>query len=63
LDHHRCERTLKPAIRQRQNALYYQTETGARGGDTFTSLIHTAELNDVDRSTTSVALHDDDPAA
>ena len=31
----------------RKNSLYYRTLQGARVGDTFMSLIHTAELNGV----------------
>jgi hypothetical protein len=29
----------------RKNSLFYKMETGARTGDAFMSLIHTAELN------------------
>ena len=32
----------------RKNSLFYRTVTGARTGDTFISLIHTAELNGVE---------------
>ncbi len=39
-----CERALKKAILHRKNALFYKTENGARVGDIFMSLIHTAEL-------------------
>ena len=44
LDNNVCERALKKAILHRKNALFYQTENGARVGDIFMSLIHTAEL-------------------
>ena len=43
--HNICERTLKKAILHRKNALFYRTLTGARVGDVFMSLIHSAELN------------------
>ena len=45
LDNNICERALKKAILHRKNALFYKTENGARVGDIFMSLIHTAELN------------------
>lgn len=45
LDNNICERSLKKAILHRKNSLYYRTENGARVGDIFMSLIHTAELN------------------
>lgn len=38
---------VKRAIMHRKNSLYYRTLQGARVGDTFMSLIHTAELNGV----------------
>ena len=44
LDNNICERALKKAILHRKNALFYKTENGARVGDVFMSLIHTAEL-------------------
>ena len=44
LDNNICERALKKAILNRKNALFYKTENGARVGDLFMSLIHTAEL-------------------
>jgi hypothetical protein len=44
LDNNICERALKKAILHRKNALFYKTENGARVGDLFMSLIHTAEL-------------------
>lgn len=47
LDNNLCERALKKAILHRKNALFYKTENGARVGDVFMSLIHTAELNSV----------------
>jgi transposase len=47
LDNNVCERALKKAILHRKNALFFKTENGARVGDVFMSLIHTAELNGV----------------
>ena len=44
LDNNLCERVLKKAILHRRNSLFYKTENGARVGDLFMSLIHTAEL-------------------
>jgi transposase len=44
LDNNVCERALKKAILHRKNAMFYKTENGARVGDIFMSLIHTAEL-------------------
>jgi hypothetical protein len=38
---------LKKAILHRKNALFYKTLNGARVGDVFMSLIHTAELNGI----------------
>ena len=32
----------------RKNSLFYRSATGARAGDTFMSLIHSAELNGVE---------------
>jgi hypothetical protein len=48
LDNNICERILKKAILHRKNSLFYKTENGARVGDLFMSLIHTAELCGVD---------------
>jgi len=48
LDNNLCERSLKKAILHRKNSLFYKTKNGARVGDIFLSLIHTAELNRVD---------------
>lgn len=47
LDNNICERALKKAILHRKNALFFRSENGARVGDVFMSLIHTAELNGV----------------
>lgn len=47
LDNNIVERSLKKAILHRKNSLYYKTLNGARVGDVFMSLIHTAELNGV----------------
>jgi transposase len=44
LDNTITERALKRAILHRKNALFFKTENGARVGDVFMSLIHTAEL-------------------
>lgn len=44
LDNNICERALKKAILHRKNSLFYKTQNGARVGDIFMSLIHTAEL-------------------
>jgi transposase len=56
LDNNICERTLKKAILHRRNALFYKTENGARVGDVFMSLIHTAELCDANPFDYLVAL-------
>ena len=48
LDNNLCEATLKRAILHRKNSLFYRSATGARAGDTFMSLIHSAELNGVE---------------
>ncbi len=45
LDNNVCERALKKVILHRKNALFYKTQNGARVGDLFMSLIHTAELS------------------
>jgi transposase len=45
LDNNRAERALKKAILHRRNSLFYRTLNGARVGDIFMSLIHTAELS------------------
>lgn len=47
LDNSACERVVKRAIMHRKNSLFYQTQAGAQVGDTFMTLIHTAELNGV----------------
>jgi transposase len=39
------ERSLKKAILNRKNALFYKTTNGAKVGDLFMSLIHTCEVN------------------
>ena len=48
LDNNICERALKKAILHRKNALFYKTQHGADVGDLFMSLVHTAELGNVD---------------
>jgi hypothetical protein len=47
LDNNITERALKKAILHRKNALLFKTLNGARVGDIFMSLIHTAELNNI----------------
>ncbi len=47
LDNNIVERALKKAILHRKNSLFYKTQNGARVGDLFMSLIHTAELSRV----------------
>ena len=42
--HYTCERSLKRAILHRKNSLFYRTQVGAKVGDIFQSLIHSAEL-------------------
>jgi len=56
LDNNICERVLKRAILHRKNGLFYKTENGARVGDIFMSLIHTAELCEVNAFEYLVAL-------
>ena len=56
LDNNICERGLKMAIRHRKNSLFYKTLNGAKVGDAFMSLIHTAELNGIDAFDYLVAL-------
>ena len=69
LDNNVCERGLKKAILHRKTALFYRTLNGARVGDLFMSIIHTAELAKVDVFGYLVALQRhharvaDDPAA
>jgi hypothetical protein len=69
LDNNLCERALKKAILHRKNSLFYRTLNGAKVGDLFMSLIHTAELHHMEpfdylvtllRHAAAVAL---DPAA
>jgi transposase len=45
LDNNIVERSLKKAILNRRNALFYRTLKGAAVGDLFMGLIHTCELN------------------
>lgn len=47
LDNNLCERALKKAVLHRKNAYFFKTTNGARVADCFMSLIHTAELMDV----------------
>jgi hypothetical protein len=45
LDNNICEQALKKAILHRRNSLFYKTQNGAKVGDLYMSLIHTAELS------------------
>jgi hypothetical protein len=65
LDNNICERALKKFILLRKNSYFYKTENGAAVGDIFMSLIHTAELNQVNPFDYLVALlqHADEVAA
>lgn len=69
LDNNVCERVLKKAILHRKTAMFYKTIGGARVGDLFMSIIHTAELAKIDVFGYLVALqrhHErvaDDPAS
>ena len=47
LENNIVERSLKIAIRQRKNSLFYRSQRGADVGDLFMSLIHTAGLHGV----------------
>lgn len=44
LDSNAVERALKKAILHRKNSYFYKTQNGARVGDIYMSLIHTAEM-------------------
>lgn len=44
LDSNAVERALKKAILHRKNSYFYKTQNGARVGDIYMTLIHTAEL-------------------
>lgn len=65
LDNNICERALKKVILHRKNALFYRTLNGARVGDAYMSLIHSAELNGAQPFDYLVALlrHPDEVAA
>jgi hypothetical protein len=56
LDNNTAERGLKRAIMHRKNSLFYRTQEGARVGDLYMSLIHTAELNGINAFDYLVAL-------
>ena len=56
IDNNCAERILKKAIVHRNNSLFYKTITGGEVGDTFMSLIQTAELNGADPFDYLVAL-------
>jgi transposase len=62
LDNNICERVLKKAILHRKNAYFYKTDNGARVGDLFMTLIHTAELCGADPFGYLVALQRHAPA-
>jgi hypothetical protein len=47
LDNNICERAIKKVVLHRKNSYFYRTVNGARVGDCFMSIIHTAELNGV----------------
>lgn len=44
LDSNTVERALKKAILHRKNSYFYKTQNGARVGDIYMTLIHTAEM-------------------
>ena len=56
LSNNLCERALKKAILHRKNSLFFRTLNGAQVGDLFMSLIHTAELHQVEPFDYLVAL-------
>jgi hypothetical protein len=56
LSNNLCERALKKSILHRKNSLFYKTLNGAKVGDLFMSLIHTAELHQVEPFDYLVAL-------
>lgn len=56
LDSNAVERALKKAILHRKNSYFYKTQNGARIGDIYMSLIHTAELAGVNAFEYLVAL-------
>jgi hypothetical protein len=56
LDTNKVEASLKRAILHRKNSMFYKTLNGAHVGDVFMSLIHSAELNQVNPFEYLVAL-------
>lgn len=48
LDNNICERALKKSIINRKNSMFFKTLNGAQVADVFMSLIHTAELCEVE---------------
>ncbi len=58
VDNNLCERVLKCAILHRKNAYFYKTPQGARVGDLFMSLIHSARLCKVEPFAYLTALHE-----
>jgi len=56
LDSNKVEASLKRAILHRKNSMFYKTLKGAHVGDVFMSLIHSAELNQVNPFEYLVAL-------
>jgi hypothetical protein len=51
-----CIALLKRAIMHRKNSMFYKTQKGARVGDLYMSLIHSAELNQMNPFDYLVAL-------
>jgi hypothetical protein len=56
LDNNLAERSLKRAIMHRKNSMFYKTQKGAQAGDLTMSLLHSAELNQVNPFDYLVAL-------
>ena len=53
MDNNICERALKKVILHRKNALFFKTLNGARVGDIYMSLIHTAKRTEKSPGNTS----------
>ena len=62
IDNNIVERSLKIAIRNRKNAMFYKTQHGAIIGNILTSLIETARLSNVNPVDYLVALQDNKSA-
>ncbi|MCC6220806.1 MAG: transposase [Deltaproteobacteria bacterium] len=56
MDNNICERAIKKVILHRKNSLFFRSLNGARVGDIFMSLIHTAELHQINTFDYLVAL-------